>query len=416
MLSSNVLQQRDGVRRRRSGGQTNPSATERERTPSPEIWRAQPAAGVPPNSAPVRSDGFNWHGSPEDLQRAVSVDTGTHRSIAASAIYGLAVSGILPPIPEAAPVGARRHADPLPGSSSASLASTGSASFALDERPLLRNRRTTHSNENHTASRASTPPSVDSGQRSRPPSEALDESPATARRSCLRQAWDTASQPVSILATELTTNLTGLTGTLGGRFGYAPLANVANRAVGPLGLVNGAQLLHANWVDTATRPSEVGAIASVASLVNGLIASITAWRLTGDDERDIADFHSLIGCVLVIASELADMRDTFLGLRAAWGGQTQNLLRALALLTRVLVICAGAVCAMLAILEGGDTPGYQMAAAVLPIVGTAAGGAAEALNREAMRDRLNTLLQEIASSIGGSGPPGPSGTRDPSPV
>ena len=157
-------------------------------------------------------------------------------------------------------------------------------------------------------------------------------------------------------------------------------------------------------------------MASVASLVNGLIASITAWRLTGDDERDIADFHSLIGGVLVIASELADMRDTFLGLRAARNGETQNLLRTLALLTRVLAICAGAVCAMLAILEGGDAPGYQMAAAVLPIVGTAAGGAAEALNREAVRDRLNTLLQEIASSIGGSGPPGPSGTRDPSPV
>ena len=409
------LQQRDGLRRRKSGAQTNPSETDVGSRPSPVVWRAPPAAGAAPNSAPVGGYRFRWHGSPEDLQRAVSVDTGTNRSIAASAVYGLTIADMLDPIPEAAPVDARHRADPSPRTSIASLASTESAGSALEESSsLIRRRPSPHSNANDSAPRGSAPPSVNSGQRSRRPSETVGDPPATAERSCPQQTWEALFQPVAILASELATNLTGLTGTLGGRFGYDRLANRANRAVGPFGVVNGVQLFHANWVDTTIRPSEVATIASIASFLNGAIATLTAWRLTEAHERDVADFHSLIGTVLVMASELADLRDTVVGLRDAWGGQTQSLPRTLALMTRVLAICASAVLTMLAILEDGNAPGYQLAAAVLPIVGTAAGGAAEALNRESVRNRLHARLHEIASWIGGGGPPGPLGTPAPS--
>jgi hypothetical protein len=77
-------------------------------------------------------------------------------------------------------------------------------------------------------------------------------------------------------------------------------------------------------------------------------------------------------------------------------------------MVRVVMIVASAICTMVAIwVEGNerDATHFRSAAAAFPIAGTVAGGAAELLNHESVRNWLRARLDEIASLIGGGAAP-----------
>ena len=375
------LQRPDGLRRRRTGGRAN----------------NQRATEEIPHSAPVENQNpFQWNGQAgqRGILRPNSWAGYGPRTIEEDVIsHWDQMCRSLTSIPEGAALGQYPRAGASPHSSIARLASTDPGPSSAAE-PLL------------------------------PPSDRMDEPAATAENSRQQRIWKMVCHPATILATELLTNVTGLTSTVAGPLGYDRLANAANSAVGLLGGLNGAQLYRANWVNAApnTQVSELAVAASVASLLNAGFAATTAWWLT--EPRRTVDFHSNAGALAAIFSEAADLRDAINGLRRTLNGQREHLPRSAALMVRVVMIVASAMCTMVAIwLEGNerDATHFRSAAAAFPIAGTVAGGAAELLNHESVRNWLRARLDEIASLIGGSGPagfpdaPGASGALDPSP-
>jgi hypothetical protein len=196
-------------------------------------------------------------------------------------------------------------------------------------------------------------------------------------------------QPEAILLTELVTNITGLLSTL---VESGPTDYVTGRAVGPLGLVNAAQLLESNWANAGGAPvSRVGVLASLGSQYAAMMSTWAGWW-----SSEAADFHSRFGAIAGIASEAADVRD-------AWADRTDNPARSAALMIRILSIWAASISTFLSISEaeneGSMAPTYGLSASVLPVVGTLAGAAAEALNRQSVRNRLRTLVDRIRSLI-----------------
>lgn len=196
-------------------------------------------------------------------------------------------------------------------------------------------------------------------------------------------------QPEAILLTELVTNITGLLSTL---VESGPIDYVTGRAVGPLGLVNAAQLLESNWANAGGAPvSRVGVLASLGSQYAAMMSTWAGWW-----SSEAADFHSRFGAIAGIASEIADVRD-------AWADRTDNPARSAALMIRILSIWAASISTFLSISEAEDegsmAPTYGLSASVLPVVGTLAGAAAEALNRQSVRNRLRALVDRIRSLI-----------------
>ena len=201
--------------------------------------------------------------------------------------------------------------------------------------------------------------------------------------------WERAFEAEAILLTELVTNITGLLSTL---VESGPMHYVTSRAVGPIGLVNAGQLFHSNWVNA--RESTVSEVGVLASLGSQYAAAMSTWA--GWWSRQAADFHSRVGAIAAIASEIADVRD-------AWADRNDNPARSAALLIRILSIWAASISTFLSIaeaeVEGDMAPTYGLSASVLPVVGTVAGAAAEALNRESVRNRLRALVDRIRSLI-----------------
>jgi hypothetical protein len=196
-------------------------------------------------------------------------------------------------------------------------------------------------------------------------------------------------EPEAILLTELVTNITGLLSTL---VESGPIDYVTGRAVGPLGMANAAQLFESNWANAGDAPvSRVGVLASIGS---GSAAVMSTW--TGWWSNEAADFHSRFGAIAGIASEIADVRD-------AWEGRNDNPARSAALMIRILSIWAASISTLLSISEaeneGSMAPTYGLSASVSPVVGTLAGAAAEALNRESVRNRLRAVVDRIRSLI-----------------
>jgi hypothetical protein len=192
-----------------------------------------------------------------------------------------------------------------------------------------------------------------------------------------------------MLLTELLTNVTSLVSTVAGN---GPVGYVAARTVGPLGLVNAAQLFHSNWANTGATPvSEVGVLACLASQYAAVMSTWTGWW-----SSQAADFHSRVGAIAGIASEIADVRD-------AWAGRSDNPARSIALVIRILSIWAASISTFLSISEAEDegsmAPTYGLTASVLPVVGTFAGMTAEALSRTSVSNRLRALVIRIRSLI-----------------
>lgn len=200
---------------------------------------------------------------------------------------------------------------------------------------------------------------------------------------------DRMFEPEAILLTELLTNVTSLVSTL---VNNGPVGYVAARAVGPLGLVNSAQLFHSNWANAGeTGVSEVSVLASLGSQYAAVMSTWTGWW-----SSQAADFHSRVGAIAGIASEIADVRD-------AWADRSENPARSIALAIRILSIWAASISAFLSLSEaeheGSMAPTYGLSASVLPVVGTFAGMTAEALNRTPVRNRLRALVSRIRSLI-----------------
>jgi hypothetical protein len=196
-------------------------------------------------------------------------------------------------------------------------------------------------------------------------------------------------QPEAILLTELVTNITGLLSTL---VESGPIDYVTGRAVGPLGLVNAAQLFESNWANAGGAPvSRVGVLASLGSQYAAMMSTWAGWL-----SSEAADFHSRFGAIAGIASEIADVRD-------AWADRTDNPARSAALMMRILSIWAASISTFLSIREaeneGSMAPTYGLSASVLPVVGTLAGAAAEALHRQSVRNRLRALVDRLRSLI-----------------
>lgn len=219
-----------------------------------------------------------------------------------------------------------------------------------------------------------------------PPASASTPGPSAPRLPALGQR---TFAPEAILLTELLTNVTSLASTL---VGDGPGGYVAARAVGPLGLVNGAQLFHSNWANAGEAgANELSVLASIGSLCAAVMSTWTGWW-----SSQAADFHSRVGAIAGIASEIADVRD-------AWADRNDNPARSVALVIRILSIWAASISAFLAISEAEDegsmAPAYGLSASVLPVVGTFAGVTAEALSRTSVQNRLRALVDHIRALI-----------------
>lgn len=195
--------------------------------------------------------------------------------------------------------------------------------------------------------------------------------------------------PEAIWFTELATNLMGLISTV---VESGPIDYAAGHAVGPLALVNAGQLLRSNWVNSGgAQVSEVNVLASIGSQYAAMMSLWAGWWAS-----ESADFHSRVGAIAGIASEIADVRD-------AWNDRNDNPARSIALVIRILSIWAASISTFLSIYEaeneGSMAPTYGLSASVLPVVGTFAGMTAEALTRASVWNQLRALLARIRELI-----------------
>jgi hypothetical protein len=195
--------------------------------------------------------------------------------------------------------------------------------------------------------------------------------------------------PEAIWFTELVTNLMGLISTV---VESGPIDYAAGHAVGPLALANAGQLLRSNWVNAGgAQVSELNVLASLGSQYAAMMSWWAGWWAS-----ESADFHSRVGAIAGIASEIADVRD-------AWNDRNDNPARSIALVIRILSIWAASISTFLSIYEaeneGSMAPTYGLSASVLPVVGTFAGMTAEALTRASVWNQLRALIDRIRTLI-----------------